>query len=131
MPSRLEPQSWEVEGYPYLVAGDGSTIPTGTDGAFYVREARTIRWWELAGPSDQTGSISLSLRAATYGTYPAVSEILAPHIAGGVKNSSREAPTLGNVSVPIPGDTWVEVVVVSSSGFTKWVALTLGLENHP
>src|SRR5215204_1463509 len=120
MPSRLEPQSWETDGYPYIIGGTGEEIPTGTDGAFYIREPRTIRWWEMVGPSDETGAIVVSLQAATYGAYPAVVEILAPFISGGNKNSSREPPTNGGIVVAIPADTWVEIVVVSSSGFTKW-----------
>lgn len=131
MPARLEPQSWEFSGVPYIIGGDGSEIPTGYDGAFYVRQPRVIRGWHMVGPPDESGSIDVSLRACTYASYPSVVEILTPSIAGGTKNDSTEPPAAGPVSVALPADTWVTVYVVSSSGFAKWVALTLDWQEGP
>lgn len=125
MPSALDPQNWAFSGLPYLIDGGGQVITVGEWPGFYVPATRIIRGWHLFGPTTETGSINLSLKAAPYASYPAVTEILTPSIAGGNKNSSTDMSAIP-LSVSLEAGTFVAVFVTSVTTFT-WVSLHLDL----
>lgn|GEM_PF-3855349 len=96
---------------PLVVDGGGVAITTGTKFAFSVPFACTIVGYDLFG--DQTGSIVIDLKKATYSSYPTTATITAS--AKPTLSSARKATstTLTGWTTAVAAGDVIEVVVDS------------------
>lgn len=98
---------------PLIIDGGGVAITTGTKFAFCIPFACTIIGFDLFG--DQTGSIVIDLKKATYANYPTTTSITAsakPTLSSARKTTNS---TLTGWTTSVAAGDVIEVVVDSAA----------------
>lgn len=106
----------------FVIDGGGNTITTGSKGFLEIPFGCTITAWRIV--SDQTGSIVVDVKRATYANFPTTSSIAAsakPTLSSARKNQDT---TLTGWTTSIAAGDWLEFNV-DSVATVQFVTVTL------
>lgn len=116
------PANTLVTAIPFTIRTDGLPITTGIKGTIEVPFDMTVTGWTLE--ADQSGSIVIDVKSATYSGYPTTSSIAGtekPTLSSAQKNQDL---TLSSWTTSITAGDILEFVVDSASTVTR-ISLTL------